>query len=377
MSTRRIYSTPVELTRWTVPGHTDATFNWDYDQGRDRLLSLYEKGKDQQWNASHRIDWSLDVDPADTSLAPDEIMPIYGSRIWDKLSRAQKDQVRHHYLSWSTSQFLHGEQGALICSAKIVQTVPDIDSKFYAATQTIDEARHVETYSRYIHEKLQLAYPINASLKSLLNDTITDSRWDFTYLGMQVLIEGVALAAFSMIRDYTGDPLGKSINAYVMQDEARHVAFGRLALKDAYANLTDAERDEREQFIIEGAYLLRDRFLAHEIWATLGLPVDECVAYVDRAQIMTEFRKALFSRVVPCVKDIGLWGPRIQSAFTDLGVLGFADLDLDELSDNDDRIAEEMERLLAARQSTGTLHDDGSRAASMAQTISAGVDAQA
>src|SRR5687767_2428723 len=161
-------------------------FNWEYGEGRDRLLSLYEKGKDQQWNATHRIDWSLNVDPADTSLAPDEIMPIYGSRVWDKLSRAEKDQVRHHYLSWSTSQFLHGEQGALICSAKIVQTVPDIDSKFYAATQTIDEARHVETYSRYLHSKLELAYPINESLKSLLNDTITDSRWDFTYLGMQV-----------------------------------------------------------------------------------------------------------------------------------------------------------------------------------------------
>jgi hypothetical protein len=376
MSTQRIYSTPVELTEWSVPGHAQAMFNWEYDAGRDRLLSLYEKGKDQQWNATHRIDWSLEVDPSDTSLAPDEVMPIYGSRVWDALSRAEKDQVRHHYLSWSTSQFLHGEQGALICSAKIVQTVPDIDSKFYAATQTIDEARHVETYSRYIHEKLQLAYPINDSLKSLLDDTISDSRWDFTYLGMQVLIEGVALAAFSMIRDYTGDPLGKSINAYVMQDEARHVAFGRLALKDAYTGLTDAERDEREQFIIEGAYLLRDRFLAHEIWETLGLPVDECVAYVDQAQIMTEFRKALFSRVVPCVKDIGLWGPRIRKAFADLGVLGFADLDLDDLSDNDDRIAEEMERLLARRAAGATVADDGSRASAMADTISAGAAAE-
>ena len=246
-----------------------------------------------------------------------------------------------------------------------------------AATQTIDEARHVETYSRYIHDKLELAYPINDSLKALLDDTITDSRWDFTYLGMQVLIEGVALAAFSMIRDYTQDPLGKSINAYVMQDEARHVAFGRLALKDAYAELTDTERDEREEFIVEGSYLLRDRFLAEEIWDTLGLPVEECVQYVDQAQIMTEFRKALFSRVVPCVKDIGLWGPKVQKAFADMGVLDFQDLDLDELSENDDRIAEEMEQILAERKERGTTPTRDSRAHAMAETIATGTEAEA
>lgn len=377
MSTQRIYTTPVELTEWAVPGHSDARFNWEYDAGRDRLLNLYEKGKDKQWNATDRIDWDLEVDPTDVSLAPDEILPIFGSPVWEKMSRAEKDQVRHHYLSWSTSQFLHGEQGALLCSAKIVETVPDLDSKFYAATQTIDEARHVETYSRYIHEKLDLAYPINDSLKALLNDTITDSRWDLTYLGMQVLIEGVALAAFSMIRDYTQDPLGKSINAYVMQDEARHVAFGRLALKDAYADLTEAERDEREEFVVEGSYLLRDRFLAEEIWDTLGLPVEECVEYVDNAQIMTDFRKALFSRVVPCVKDIGLWGPKVQKAFTDMGVLDFQDLDLDELSENDDRIAEEMEQILAERKERGTMPDGDSRAHALAETVAAGTEAEA
>ncbi len=371
MSTQRIYTTPSELTKWNVPNHSEAIFNWEYDEGRDRMLSLYEKGKDKQWNATSRIDWSLEVDPTNVSLAPDEVLPIFGSPIWNKMGSDDRDQVRHHYLAWMTSQFLHGEQGALICSAKIVETVPDMDSKFYAATQTMDEARHVETYKRYIHEKIQLAYPINESLKTLLDQTITDSRWDFTYLGMQVLIEGVALAAFSMIRDFTADPLGRSINAYVIQDEARHVAFGRLALKDAYAELTEKEREEREEFLIEGSYLLRDRFLAHEMWETLGLPVDECVAFVDQAQIMGEFRKALFSRVVPCVKDIGLWGPKVQKAYGDMGVLGFQDNDLDEIADNDDRIAEDMEAMLAQHKETGEMVDDGSRAHAMASTIAA------
>jgi hypothetical protein len=152
-----------------------------------------------------------------------------------------------------------------------VESVPDLDSKFYAATQTMDEARHAETYARFLQEKVQLLYPINPSLKALLDDTLSDSRWDMPYLGMQVLIEGLALAAFGLLRDMTTKPLPKQILAYVMQDEARHVAFGRLALKDYYAELTTKEREEREEFVVEGCYLMRDRFRMQEVWENMGL----------------------------------------------------------------------------------------------------------
>jgi hypothetical protein len=367
------YAVPVEQTGWQLPGReSTVAFTWQYDTGRERMLNLYQKGKDKQWDSIHRIDWSHDPDPSDTSMVPDEVVPIFGSPTWERLSRAERDEVRHHYMAWTNSQFLHGEQGALICSAKIVGTVPDLDSKFYAATQTMDEARHVETYARFLDEKLQLAYPINSSLQALLDQTISDPRWDFTYLGMQVMIEGVALAAFSMIRDFTGDPLARSINAYVMQDEARHIAFGRLALKDAYAELTETERAEREEFVVEASYLLRDRFLAREVWENLGFDADALTAYVDKHQMMTEFRKALFSRVVPTVKDIGLWGPKVQEAFIDMGVMQFQDLDVQELSDSDERIAEEMDALLAARAEGRTVPVDGSRAAEIADTIVTG-----
>jgi hypothetical protein len=152
------------------------------------------------------------------------------------------------------------------------------------------------------------------------------------------------------------------------------VAFGRMALKDAYADLTEAEREEREEFVIEGSYLLRDRFLAREVWDNLGMDADKMVAFVDKAQIYSEFRKALFSRVVPCVKDIGLWGPKVQKAYEEMGVLGFQDTNLDDLSANDERVAEEMERLLAERRENGEVVDDGSRAAALAATIAAGED---
>ncbi|HZS10435.1 MAG TPA: ferritin-like domain-containing protein [Blastocatellia bacterium] len=352
MSTR-LYTLPVEQTQWHIPGHGSTTvFNWEYDEGRDKLLTLYEKGKNNQWNASKRIDWSPEIDFTNPMGFPDHFILIYGSDIWNKLNDEEKGRVRHHIDSWRISQFLHGEQGALICTAKIVQTVPDIDSKFYAATQVIDEARHVEVYSRYLHEKLQLVYPINPQLKVLLDQAISDSRWDMTYLAMQVIIEGLALAAFNTIRDLATEPLGRAINAYVMQDEARHVAFGRLALRDYYPHLGEQERDEREQFVVEACHLMRDRFLAEEVWERLELGAEACVDYVLHSPFMKQFQNMLFTRIVPTLKDIGLWGPRIQQAFTEMGVMDFAKTNLDELAKHDEDVAAEFDRLRAAREAS-------------------------
>jgi hypothetical protein len=256
----------------------------------------------------------------------------------------EKEELRHHMGAWMNSQFLHGEQGALICTAKIVQAVPDIDSKFYAATQVMDEARHVETYSRYLRTKIEMAYPINPFLKSLLDQVIQDSRWDFTYLGMQVMIEGLALAAFALIRDYSTEPLAKALNTYVMQDEARHVAFGRLALRDFYPELTDAERAEREEFVVEASHLMYGRLMAREVWEHLGYDVDEAIDYVEHSEIMAQFRRLLFTRIVPIVKDIGLFGPKVKACFESLGVIDFQDLDPESMSASDEQIAEEMDR---------------------------------
>jgi len=339
MSSLNRYTSPVEQVAWDIEQAYATTFCWEYDDGRAKLLALYDKGKRQQWNASDRIDWSQDLDPENPSGLPDEMISIHGSPTWNRLNDSEKAKLRHHLQAWQISQFLHGEQGALVCSAKIVQQVPAMDAKFYAATQVVDEARHCEAYARLLHEKFDLLYPVNPHLKSLLDDTLRDSRWDFTYLGMQVLIEGLALAAFGVIRDYARNPLARSVTAYVMQDEARHVAFGRLALRDYYPQLTDRERDEREEFVVEGCYLMRDRFLGDEVWETLGLPVAECKEWVDRSEMMRFYRSALFSRIVPTIKDIGLWGPRVRKAYADMGLLGYADADLDQLSAHDEQVA--------------------------------------
>jgi P-aminobenzoate N-oxygenase AurF len=367
MSTSEIYTTPPAEPGWAVPMAGSSRFTWEYDEGRERLLALYQKGKDKQWDAVRRIDWGIEVDPFDVLGLPDSSMAIYGTPYWDKLGPANRAELRRHSASWQFSQFLHGEQGAMVCAARIVESVPDLDAKFYAATQTMDEARHAELYARFLHEKIGLVYPINGELQALLNDTLTDSRWDMPYLGMQVLIEGLALAAFGVLRDFTTKPLPRQILAYVMQDEARHVAFGRMALRDYYRELTEPELREREDFVIEGCHLMRNRIRGDEIWTNFGLPAAEIRELTEESQYSRTFRSLLFSRLVPCVRDIGLWSERLQQAYADMGVLDAAKADLEALMRTDEQIAEELDKKRFA-------DEEAARAAEVAQVINDGAN---
>ncbi|WP_420079610.1 ferritin-like domain-containing protein [Streptomyces sp. JL4002] len=344
MSTHELYTEDPGEAVWRIPAAGSARFTWEYDDGRERLLALYQKGKDKQWDGAKRIDWDIEVDPYDPLGTPDEALPLYGTRYWDKLTEKDRGELRRHYTAWNFSQFLHGEQGAMVCAARIVESVPDLDAKFYSATQTMDEARHAEIFGRFLHEKVGLLYPVNDSLRELLGDTLRDSRWDMPYLGMQVLIEGLALASFGLLRDTTTKPLPTQLLAYVMQDEARHVAFGRMALRDHYRQLSDAERREREEFVIEGCHLMHDRLLGTEVLENFGIPAAEAQRLSEGSEFLHLFRRMLFSRIVPCVKDIGLWGERLQRAYLDLGVFHMGDSNLDLLMTQDEEIADALDR---------------------------------
>src|ERR687891_1969337 len=223
----------------TVRSAGDALFTWDYGRSRDALIKLYEKAKTSMWNVSTDIDWDIDVDP--WKIARDPNNPLNTTMAleragtpFEKLSEDEWFDLGAAQQAWVLSQFMHGEQGALICTAKIVEQVPWIDAKYYAATQVMDEARHVEVYAKYLKEKMAHEFPINVHLRALLDDVVFASRWDMTYLGMQIMIEGLALAAFGMIHQITTEPLLKQLLRYVMSDEARHVAFGVLSLKEYY-----------------------------------------------------------------------------------------------------------------------------------------------
>lgn len=343
MTTSQLYAIPTGQTGWAFDGRTDVRFTWEYDDERAALLSLYDKGKKQQWDAAERLDWSHDVDWENPMALPDRQIPIYGTAMWEKMTATERAELRRHLQAHTLSQFLHGEQGALIATSKIVMTVPDADSKFYAATQVMDEARHVEAFSRLLHEKVGLAYPITNGLKTLLEQGLSDSRWDMTYLTMQILIEGLALAAFQRNRDVSGDPLVKGVHAYVMQDEARHVAFGRLALRDYYPQLSEAERAEREEFVVEACYHMRDRFNQREVFENLGMDQDSLLEMFRGSEVMQQFRQRLFTRIVPTVRDIGLWGQKVRDAYADMGVLDYAEIDAEALLEADSKLAEEFD----------------------------------
>jgi hypothetical protein len=230
-----------------------------------------------------------------------------------------------HMNSFMLSQFLHGEQGALLATAKIVETVPWAEAKFYAASQVLDEARHVEVYHRYLTEKLGLSYGVHPSLQQLLDDILRDPRWDLTFLGMQILVEGLALAAFGLLRlQMAGEPLIQDITARIMADESRHVAFGVLALENLYTKEMDArELREREDFVIEASHLLRERLMMQPVFERLGWEVPVWLEWAQRTPFMVGFRQMTFSKIVPNLKRLGLLTPRVREAYGKMDLLRF------------------------------------------------------
>jgi hypothetical protein len=310
---------------------------WDYERSRTQLVKLYEKAKTSQWNASTDLPWDTDVDldklgpelrvatqRFQTLSAGGSESPVahWGEKEWDVFAIEMQ--------KWTMSQFLHGEQGALVCTGLITATVPWIDAKYYAATQVMDEARHVEVFARYIDEKLGGAYPISPQLGGLLDDIVKDGRWDITYLGMQIMVEGLALAAFGFMHMLTNEPLLKKLLRYVMADEARHVAFGVLSLKEFYEGLSASEIRIRQEFAFEAARLLRNRFFAQDVWEKLGADPQAVIKFMQENgdPAGETFQEMLFSKIVPNCKKLGLldagdgW---LRQKFTELGIIQFED----------------------------------------------------
>ena len=306
----------------TISTTFDLHYTWNYDPARQDLRNLYEKAKRDQWNATEQLPWNASVDP-EAQLVPDLQIPIYGTHIWEKLTPGEVKKLRREALSWTLSQFMHGEQGALLATAQIVDATPSFDAKLYGSSQVMDEARHVEVYARYLTEKLTRQYPCNRHLKTLLDQILTDSRWDMKYLGMQIMVEGLAMAAFGYMHAMCQEPLLTDLTHYVMRDESRHVAFGVLALQNYYDDLTARERREREEFLFEGCRLMRDRLLMEDVWQEMGWPVDEVREIVLNSEQMKEFRKMLFSKIVPNVKRLGLLTPWVRERFAELDILKF------------------------------------------------------
>jgi hypothetical protein len=305
----------------------EVCWQFDYEIDLPKLKNLYAKAKQHQWDADQALDWDQEIDPS-KPLIDESQFRFRELSILQRMSKTQRETFTAHATAQLLSQFLHGEQGALLCTAKIVETVPWYDAKLYASTQTMDEARHVEVFHRYIDEKLGGGFQVNAHLRMLLDDIIEDSRWDMTYLGMQVMVEGLALAAFGFMHQMTEEPLLKQLLRYVMSDEARHVAFGVLSLREVYEGMTDAEIKDRQEFAYEAAVRMRDRFLSQEVWQRFGVNPKEVVPLVLRDPNREVFQQLLFSKIVPNCKKLGLLdrnGAWLRRRYEEMGVIQFED----------------------------------------------------
>jgi hypothetical protein len=311
-----------------IPVGYRAHFEWTYQTDQPALVRLYEAAKSAQWNGATDLDWSTPVDPLseDKPLLPYALLPMYTLPGFLKLPQRQRAEQRRSTTAWLLSQFLHGEQGALFASCQVTEAVPWFDAKLFGSTQVVDEGRHVEVFHRYLSTKVERLYEINENLYVIIDAIMSDSRWDLKFLGMQIMIEGLALGAFGLIRAQTGEPLLRQMLSFVIADEARHVHYGVLALERYVRELSDRERRDREDWAFEVSLLMRNRFLGRELYDEYYahlMTLAEWDKVVLASPMMQMFRTTMFKRIIPNLKRIGLLSDRVRPRYDELGLLAF------------------------------------------------------
>ena len=313
-----------EIFETPMTGH----YNWDYTDADSRIKKLYELGKELNWDGEIDLDWSKGIGRDEYPIKPEMVARLEGPLA--ALPEEKRLEYMRHDQAWALSQFLHGEQGALLVASQLVSCAPTYQAKLYAASQTFDEARHVEVFSRYLQRIHGLEYPVNKNLKALLDKTLTDPRWDLKFIGMQIVIEGLALAAFQTTKETSNCPLLRQLVHYVIRDEARHVTFGINYLSEFLQTLTEEELEERAQFAYEACVVMRRRIINTELPAKwFGITEDEAFELIVNQENQDIFNNLLFNRVMPNLKKIGLLTEKIQPLYDELNLLAFAESDSD------------------------------------------------
>jgi hypothetical protein len=322
--------------QWAVSTTMESVLTWNYNVEHADLRALYEKAKREQWNATTQLNWAQPVD-ADAPILDDNIDPnvalLRDSDLWRKMLPKEQQRLRYETLAWNLSQFLHGEQLAVFVAGQLAAAVPWIDAKLYGSTQVVDEARHTEVFYRYLHDKLEHEYPLSDTTRGIFATILHEARWDLKYLGLQVILEGLAMGLFTRMYQATREPLLKELFHFVRQDEARHFAFGVLSLRDYYTEeLSEAERHEREDFAFEVCSIMRGRTYPKEAWEAMGLPVDECLQTMREAARRSQVQLSSFTRVTSALKTIGLLSDRMRPHYAQIGLLKYEDTPLEELA---------------------------------------------
>jgi hypothetical protein len=304
----------------------DTLWDFDYEPTHQELESLYETAKKNQWNATTAIDWSRPLGREGPILNVE--VTFQGARFMEPLTAEERKEMEVRVSAWRLSQFLHGEQGSLLVCGQLVNAVPELDAKLYGATQVVDEGRHVEVFERYV-KKLHKIYPVDPLLKTLIDEILASESWELKLLGMQMLIEGLAIAAFNLMRQQTGDPTLADLLDYVLQDEGRHVNFGYFALKRAIPAMDESRRAALEDFALRACDAMYGRD-AHTgfrsirtVWAEMGWDAEATqLDVVQNAATIRVFNRLLFTGVlIPRLQRLGLLTSRVEPRYREIGLL--------------------------------------------------------
>lgn len=309
---REIFNTPLV-----------GSYNWDYRTGNDRLERLYELGKQLNWDAEMDLNWDSTM-PKDDFITDQAFNPMAGYPEYDALSHEQKVEFDWHGMAQKCSNFLHGEQGAMLVASQLVSCAPTYEAKLYASSQTFDEARHVEVFNKYLTRKIGIRYPITPTLKAILDKVLSDDRWYLKFVGMQLIIEGLALAAFNGAKASAKDPLFAEICHLVIRDEARHVTFGVNFLEDFITTLPDQEKEDLADVAYEVCVLMRERLIQSDVFKTFGFDEEAARKYQLDSEVIASFRDSLYTRVMPNLKRVGLLTDRISAKFDEIGLMQYS-----------------------------------------------------
>jgi hypothetical protein len=304
----------------------ETLWDYDYEPTHEELETLYETAKKNQWNGSTAIDWGRPIGKEGPVLNVQ--VAFAGTHFFSRLTPEEQREVEVRVSAWRLSQFLHGEQGALVVCGQLVNGIPELDAKLYAATQVVDEGRHVEVFERYV-KRLHKIYPVDPLLKAVLDEILATNLWELKLLGMQMIVEGLAIAAFNLMRKQTGDATLGQLLDYVLQDEGRHVNFGYFALRRAIPDMEAAKREYLEDFTFRVCDLMyaRDERTGFQsikhVWNELGWDGDKIWRdTVAHSQTTKAFNSFLFhENLMPRLQRLALISPRIEPRYREIGLL--------------------------------------------------------
>ena len=315
----------------TIDTTVKALWRFDYDVNIKPLRDLYEVAKKEQWNATLDIPWDVKTDASEIGdmSAPKGFEPYDFVKALPKEKQIELAKRRSAHM---LSNFLHGEQGAMMICGQLVEVVPDMDGKLYASTQVIDEARHVEVFHRYIN-RLDCIYPIMPGLKALLNAVLTADMWQMKCVGMQVIAESLAMGSFKTMRAITGDQVLRKILELTSRDEARHVSYGLIYMKDEIPKMNEPDRDRLEDFAWTAMTLLattpqmekdgRPNPL-EQIYLELGIDPKKATSEIISRMSDPEVAKAqpnpFRDYAYPQLERVGLITDRTRSKYREVGL---------------------------------------------------------